>query len=97
MTPLQVRLNLANKVDKQPQTYPTILDLIAVLTPHLSTSFVGNRLIIGPGDDGLVGCVGGATDELPTELKMIGFGFGFGEFVEPAGLFGVGLRGLNVG
>lgn len=65
-----------------------------MLIPHLSASFVGSRLTIGPGITvGGVVTVDGANVDPPTELKIIGLG----GFVELTGLFGVGWRGLNVG
>lgn len=72
-------------------------DRIAVLIPHLSTSFVGNLLMIAPGvvGGGVVG-VGGGEVEGPTGLKITGFG-GLEGLVGGAGLVGDGCSGLNVG
>lgn len=51
-------------------------DLTAVLIPHLSASFVGSLLIIGPVWTGGVvfGGVVGADVELPIGPKITGFG-----------------------
>jgi hypothetical protein len=38
--------------------YPTIRDRIAYVTPHLSASFVGSLLMIGPGGTGGAGGAG---------------------------------------
>lgn len=61
---------------------------IATVTPHLSASLVGNRLIICPG-----GAMGGGT-VVPRELKIIepGAFVGFAGFVGTSGVVGIGLK-----